>query len=75
MVANSDKQWWMVWSSVPADGGNQQRPWSLVVVSDAVDGGWWWMIVKANGERINWYEVRKIVVRKYKIEGEKIGTK
>ena len=43
----------------------------------AADGGgrWWRMVVKVNGERINWYKVRKIVVRRYKIEGEKIRTK
>ena len=43
----------------------------------AANGGgrWWWMVVKVNEEIINWYEVRKIVVRRYKIEGEKIGMK
>ena len=67
-VANSDKQWRTVWSSV--------------VVSDrwttmTEDGGgqWQWMVVNVNGERINWYKVRKIVMRKYKIEREKIEMK
>ena len=41
----------------------------------AADGGGQWRrtVVKVNGERINWYEVRKIVVRRYKIEGKKLG--
>ena len=62
--------------------------WSSTVVSDkrhgttAMDGsGRWWrrrmvvddgdkMDVKVNGKRTNWYKVRR-----YKIKGEKIGTK
>ena len=43
----------------------------------AMNGGGWqqWMVDKVNGERINWYEVKKIVVKKYKIKGEKIRIK
>ena len=49
---------------------------------DDGNGGWWWMttvdgderwrrtVVKVNGKRINWYEMKK-----YKIEEEKIRTK
>ena len=41
------------------------------------DGGGRWRrtVVKVNRERINWYKVRKIVVKRYKIEYEKIGMK
>ena len=43
-----------------------------MVVADG-GGRWWRTVVKINRERINWYEVRKIVVRRYKIEKEKLG--
>ena len=41
----------------------------MMVAADG-SGRWLRTVVKINGERIHWYEVRK-----YKIEGEKIGTK
>ena len=47
------------WTTVAANGGGRRRR----------------TVVKINGERINWYKMRKIIVRRYKIEGEKIGTK
>ena len=55
-----------------ANGGGR---WRRRMVVDDVGGRWWWTVVKVNGEIINWYEIRKIVMRRYKIEGKKIGTK
>ena len=56
--------------SMVAIGG--KRWWTA-----AMNGGGWqqWMVDKVNGERINWCEVKIIIVKKYKIRGEKIGIK
>ena len=48
--------------------GSDGQWWTTV----ATDGGgrWQWTVVKVNRKRI--YEVGKIVVRRYKIEGKKL---
>ena len=73
---------------MPANGDNQQQ--SMVVsgsqrqMKGYDSDRWWWTAMATDGggrlsrsmeKRINWYEVRKIIVRRYKIESEKIGTK
>ena len=50
------------------------RWWWTAAVADG-GGRWRRTVVKVNRERINWYKVRKIVVKRYKIEYEKIGMK
>ena len=67
---------------VISDGQRQMKGygsggWWWTATATAANGGgrWWWTVLKVNGKRINWYKVRKIVLRRYKIEGEKIGTK
>ena len=62
MMAVSGGQQWQL----AAAGSNQQR---TVVDSDAQT------IDKVNGERINWCEMRRIVVKKYNIKGGKIVMK
>ena len=72
-VANDGNQ---QWSMVIGDSqghtigyGSGGRWWTTA------DGGGRWQrtVVKVNGKRINWYGVEKIVVRRYKIEREKLG--
>ena len=53
-------------------GGGRQ--WWTTAVADG-SGRWQQTVVKVNEKRINWYEMIKIVVRRYKIEGEKIEMK
>ena len=68
---------------VVADDDNRQRP---TTIDGSPGGRQWWttamngggrqqqMVDKVNKKRINWYEVRKIVLSKYKID-EKNGMK
>ena len=70
-------RWQIVVDGVAIDGSR----WRLAVAIDSNQrqlvadnsGRRWWMVDKVNGEIINWYEVRKKVVRRYKIKGEKFG--
>ena len=72
-----------------ADSGGRCDHWQQVVVAvnDGPGGRRWWVVAmngggrrqrtvdKTNRERINWCEVRRIVVNRYKIKREKIGIK
>ena len=65
MAADSHNQQWLAAVGggsrwqLMADGGGRQRR----------------TVVKVNEEIINWCEVRRVVMRKYKIKGEKIEMK
>ena len=70
LVATDDGNWKQLTAAPMAVGGRQ---WWTAVINGG--GRRQQMIYKVNRERINWCEVRRIIVRRYKIKGEKIRMK